>query len=156
MNIFVLDQNHKLNAQYHVDRHVVKMIVEQAQLLCSVYYYTGQDEISPYRLTHKNHPCAIWTRESLSNWKWLRDATLALAEEYTYRYGKLHKSGEIVKSLPEPKLIDIGMTPFAQAMPESYRNNNVVEAYRKYYREDKSHLFSWKQRQKPYWIGETV
>jgi len=152
MNIFVLDQDHTKNAQYHVDKHVVKMLVEQTQLLCSTYFFTGQEESSPYRLTHKNHPCSVWVRESLSNWLWLRDFTLALAQEYTHRYGKLHKSGEVAKTLTAPKLIDIGLTPFAQAMPDEYRSNNPVSAYRAYYNGEKSNLFKWTKREVPGWV----
>jgi hypothetical protein len=69
MNIFFLDENPTLSAKYHVDKHVVKMILETAQLLCSVHHVTDQvtDQV-PYKLSHKNHPCAIWARESLSNY----------------------------------------------------------------------------------------
>jgi glycosyltransferase involved in cell wall biosynthesis len=77
-------------------------------------------------LTHKNHPCAVWARNSLSNWKWLKESTLALYKEYQFRYNKIHKSGELTKTLPEPQLIDIGITTRPQAMPEQYRNADCV------------------------------
>lgn len=69
MNIFILDTNPKIAAQYHVDKHVVKMILETAQLLCSAHWLNGSE--APYKLTHKNHPCAIWTRECVENYNWL-------------------------------------------------------------------------------------
>lgn len=156
MNIFILDQDLQKNAEYHVDKHVVKMILEQTQLLSSVYYFTNEPAAAPYRLTHKNHPCAKWVRESLSNWKWLKNFTIVLANEYTYRYGKYHKSGELAKDLPDPELIDIGITPFPQAMPVQYQDEDPVKAYRSYYLGEKSHLFSWKKRQIPKWVVEEM
>lgn len=156
MNIFVLDNDFQTNAMYHVDKHVVKMLVEQTQLLCSTYYFTGQGDVSPYKLTHKNHPCAVWVRESLSNWRWLREFTQALHNEYRYRYNKDHKSGLVAWSLPEPKLIDIGLTPFAQAMPDEYRSDDAVTAYRNYYLGEKRNLFSWKNRSVPEWIEQSL
>jgi len=152
MNIFILDLNHEKNAQYHADKHVVKMILESAQLLSSAVRMSGID--AGYKLTHKNHPCAIWTRESLSNWLWLHDLTMALNDEYRYRYNKKvnHKSYDMAMSLPLPNINDIGMTTFRQAMPDEYKDNDVVKAYRAYYIGEKSHLFSWKNREIPEWV----
>ena len=93
LNIFVLHKNPQLAAQYQCDKHVVKMILETAQLLCSPYV----PGVAPYRRTHYNHPCAKWTRESQSNYFWLGIHGLALADEYTYRYGKIHKSVDVIK-----------------------------------------------------------
>jgi len=152
MNIFVLDYDHEKNAQYHCNRHVVKMVTEQTQLLCSAYYFTDSVPEGIYKLTHANHPCAKWARESLSNWLWLRDDTLALCKEYTYRYGKHHKCEAICDGLPAPHIDDIWLTPFALAMPEQYRCSDAVEAYRSYYNGEKQHLFQWKNRQIPEWI----
>ena len=154
MNIFVLDYDKQTNAKYHCDKHVVKMLVEQTQLLCSTYYFSNESHKSPYKLTHKNHPCSIWTRQSLSNWIWLRDMTLSLYDEYQHRYGKVHKSGEIAKLLQIPTIDDIGLTPFAQAMPDEYKDSDPVIAYRNYYNGAKQHLFKWSNRSIPEWICE--
>jgi len=156
VNIFILDANMQKNAEYHVDSHIVKMITEQNQLLCSAYYYTDNIPSNIYKLTHYNHPCAVWTRSSLSNWLWLKDMTLALCAEYTYRYGKTHKGEGVCLSLPAPDLKDKGLTPFAQALPEKYRCEDAVAAYRKYYLAEKSHLFKWKNRSVPEWIADSL
>jgi len=154
MNIFLLDQDHSTNAEYHVDKHVVKMILESAQLLSSAVRVSGIDE--GYALTHKNHPCAIWTRKSLSNWYWLKNLMYALNEEYKYRYNKRvnHKSFDIGWNLTYPNIEDIGLTPFVMAMPDKYKNTDPFLAYRNYYVGEKSHLFSWKKREIPYWVNE--
>jgi hypothetical protein len=91
MNIFFLDENPTLSAQYHVDKHVVKMILETAQLLCSVHHTTPQVTPQvPYKLSHKNHPCAVWARQSLSNYLYLCELGLELGKEYTHRLSLIH------------------------------------------------------------------
>ena len=161
MNIFFLDENPKLSAQYHVDKHVVKMILETAQLLCSVHHVTDQvnDQVNdqvPYKLSHKNHPCAVWTRQSLSNYLYLCELGLELGKEYTHRYGKKHKSIEVVLwcILNRPNIPDIGFTQPAMAMPDEFKVDSVVESYRNYYMGAKINLASWKNREKPFWFGK--
>ena len=152
MNIFVLDNDIKKAAQYHADKHVVKMVLETAQIMSAVVRISGIDE--GYRLTHKNHPCTKWARESLSNWRWLYDLGFWLNIEYRYRYNHSinHKSFDVIDNLPEPDIEDIGLTPFAQAMPEECKDNDAVKAYRAYYIQEKSHLFKWTKRDIPQWI----
>ena len=157
MNIFVLDTDPKLCAQYHNDKHVIKMILESAQMLSTANRSVGLDE--GYKATHVNHPCNKWLRESLANWRWLRDLTYELHLEWKYRYehpeSKTHKSFDVVCSLSIPNLPDTEMTPFALAMPDQYKSDNAVEAYRQYYMNDKPHLASWKKRGKPEWWIES-
>lgn len=153
MNIFYLDHDVTKCARYHVDRHVVKMIVESTQILCSAYYFTDEDEFSPYKLTHGNHPCCIWARTSLSNWLWLKSLALALCAEYTYRYGKVHKCEAIIRSLKTPSLCDYGFTEISCVMDEQYIiGDDAIENYRNYYRQGKRHLWSWKGRNPPEWL----
>jgi hypothetical protein len=160
MNIFFLDENPKLSAQYHVDKHVVKMILETAQLLCGVHHSinTSSTLQVPYKLSHKNHPCAIWARESLSNYLYLCELGLELGKEYTYRYGKKHKSIEVIEwcIVNKPNIIDIGFTKPAMAMPDEFKVDSVVKSYRNYYMGAKSDLASWKNREKPFWFEEKV
>lgn len=163
MNIFFLDENPKLSAQYHVDKHVVKMILETAQLLCSVHHVTDQVPTKyppstlqvPYKLSHKNHPCAVWTRKSLSNYLYLCELGLELGKEYTYRYGKKHKSIEVIEwcIINKPNIPDIGFTTPAMAMPDEFKTDSVVESYRNYYMGAKISLASWKNRKKPNWFN---
>ena len=169
MNLFILDNDLEKCAQYHVDKHVVKMILEAAQLLCTAHWVTTTLGHTPravtreekssivvtpefYGLTHYNHPCAIWTRSSFENWAWTFNYALALNDEYSHRYGKSHKSIEVINRIPFPS-IDGGLTPFAQAMPDQYKNTDPVAAYRAYYVGEKSALFSWKNRDKPEWAS---
>lgn len=156
MNIFFLDENPKLSAQYHVDKHVVKMILETAQLLCGVHHSInpfGTLQV-PYKLSHKNHPCAIWARESLSNYLYLCELGLELGKEYTHRYGKKHKSVEVIEwcIVNKPSILDIGFTKPSMAMPDEFKVDSVVESYRNYYMGAKKDLACWKNREKPLWF----
>ena len=156
MNIFVLDLDVKKCAEYHVDKHVVKMILESAQLLCGVHHIVSPDNVNiPYKLSHKNHPCSIWTRESLSNYLYLCELGLELCKEYTYRYGKRHKSQDVIEwcLINKPNIPDIGFTKPAMAMPDEYKVKSVVESYRNYYMGAKSGLAVWKNREKPEWFS---
>lgn len=155
MNIFVLDQEIEKCAQYHVDKHIVKMPLETAQLLCTAHHQSESQYIDevPYRSTHKNHPCSIWARKSKGNYVWLCKLGLALCEEYTYRYGKTHKCEEVIRWClnHQPKVPDIGLTDFVQAMPDEFKNQNPIIGYRNYYNGAKTRLFSWKNRSVPLW-----
>jgi hypothetical protein len=163
MNIFYLDEDPTLSAQYHVDKHVVKMILETAQLLCGVHHVTAHDTAHdtahvPYKLSHKNHPCSIWSRKSLSNYLYLCELGLELCNEYTYRYGKRHKSQDVIEwcLVNRPNIKDIGFTEPAKAMPDEYKVKSVVESYRNYYMGAKSGFAVWKNREKPFWFQEKV
>ena len=154
MNIFVLDYDPKSCAQMHCDKHVVKMILETAQLLCGVHHMTDSQRMIPYKLSHKNHPCAVWARQSLSNYLYLCELGLELGKEYTHRYGKRHKSIDVIEwcIVNRPNIPDTDFTTPAMAMPDEYKTDSVVESYRNYYIGAKSDLASWKNREKPFWF----
>ena len=150
MNIFILDNNPQLCAQYHNNKHVVKMILESAQLLCGAHWVTGGE--APYRLSHKNHPCSIWVRECLENYMWLCDLGMELCIEYTYRYGKRHKTQDIIEwcIINHPSIEKFGnLTPFKLAMPNECKIGNAVDSYREYYIKEKKYFSKWKNRETP-------
>ena len=155
MNIFVLDSDPIKCSQYHCDKHVVKMILETTQLLCNVHHVVGTDLDIPYRLTHKNHPCSIWARECIENYVWICDLGLELCKEYTYRYGKRHKSQDVIEWCIEnqPTLRENGdLTDFALAMPDECKIGDAVESYREYYIVEKANMAEWKNRETPEWF----
>ena len=155
VNIFFLDWDVEKNAQYHCDKHVVKMILETAQLLCGVHHMTTPDTPNvPYKLSHKNHPCAIWARESLTNYLLLCELGLELCYEYTHRYERKHKSQEVIEWCVTnlPNIPDVGFSSPPKAMPEEYKVDDVVESYRNYYLGAKKSFLSWKNREVPEWV----
>lgn len=155
MNIFILDKDPIKSAQMLCDKHVCKMIVESCQLLCSVFYFNS-NIIPPYKLTHKNHPCAKWTRLTKSNFKWLLRHLKELLNQYTLRYNKIHKCQEIFNWIINNKsklyFRCYELTPFVQCMPKEYQCNNEVEAYKKYYINEKLKFAKWKLNNIPQFI----
>ena len=152
MNIFILDRDPVQAARYTIDKHCSKMVLESAQLLCAAFPVGS----APYRRTHYNHPCSVWVRESRANALWLAEHGLALSEEYTLRYGRQHASEDVIlwtiRNLSKANLPDVGLTPFAQAMPDEYKRADPVEAYRAYYQGAKAEIATWKPiRGRPDW-----
>ena len=151
MNIFFLDHDTELCAQSHYDIHVSKMILETAQLLSTAHHLSDSPvrEIV-YKMTHKNHPSSVWVRESKSHYEWLFELFCELNREFRYRRGKDHLSWVKLKehlSVP-PELPQNGW------MPDQYRNQDSLEAYRTYYAQGKHHLHAYTKRQQPSWMNE--
>ena len=168
MNIFFLEHNPELCAKYHNDKHCVKMILETAQILSTAHrvldgqelvIYDSRQELL-YKATHINHPCSVWVRQSSQNYSWAYNLFVELLNEYTYRYGKTHKSSELMRMLEyiPVRPADGEFTEPAQAMPDDVKvPGNSVIAYRKYYRKYKNHLAQWKNREIPFWFtGEEI
>ena len=135
MNIFVLDLDPKICAKYHCDKHVVKMILETAQMLYSVHWVVGTPPSFAYKLAHKNHPCSVWARTSLDNYIWLCKLGKFLCDEYSIRYCQIHKTSEHINWLSNnlPNIPSNGITKWALAMPDIYKNDDVVKSYREFY-----------------------
>ena len=152
MNIFILDINPQLAARYHCDQHVIKMILESAQMLCTAVITHGGS--APYRATHHNHPCTLWAGQTRENWRWLKTLAAHLNSEYQARYQKMHphKSWSTIESLDDT-VIPIGpLTPFPQAMPDQYKHENPVTAYRQFYTGEKAAFAEWKYSETPFWF----
>lgn len=162
MNIFVLDKDPILAAQLQCDKHVVKMILESAQLLSGVHRKLLGDRITPtadaalYKQTHINHPCSIWARACAENYNWLVDHFFALLEEYTYRYGRVHASSRLCSNLdcPPNGIPSIqGGTDFALCMPDHYKRDCPVESYQNYYASKRNDFkMVWTKRATPNWM----
>lgn len=153
MNIFILDKDIKKCAQYHCDQHVVKMILESAQLLCTSLRKKGFEP--PYKSTHPKHPCTLWLEESYDNHLWLRELMRELNEEYKYRYNKEadHSSMKVLEAIKDMKYESNGLTEFPQAMPDEYKcPGDPVKAYRAFYCGDKKKFAKWTRRPKPSWF----
>jgi hypothetical protein len=155
MNIFVLDKNIKLCAEYHCDQHVVKMILESVQILCTALNKKGFE--TPYKSTHLKHPCVLWVEYSYSNFVWLSALAKALNDEYRYRFNKTHdhKSMDVLQEIETMQFKDLGLTEFAQAMPVEFKvSGDAISAYRNFYRGDKLRFAKWTKRPMPEWISD--
>lgn len=178
MNIFYLDEDPTLAAQYQSDKHIIKMILESAQLLSTAhrvldghetitlsaagrkykrFVFDDEREEWYYKSTHINHPSAIWVRESAEHYEWLVNHLVALLGEYTYRYRKTHATSRILPYLYlHPKNIaNTTFVPPPCAMPSEYIiSNDTVLNYRYYYVKAKADLLQYTKRDKPSWMEE--
>lgn len=178
MNIFAVDKDPYIAAQCLVDRHVIKMILESAQLLSTTHRfldgeeYIGQSKTGRkakrwrlpderedilYSATHINHPSAVWCRQSNNNYNWLFCHFVGLLNEYTYRYDKTHKCANtnFVADLSQvPHNIPVGpLTPVTPAMPDEYKVGvDSLASYRNYYKNGKKHLHKYTKREMPEWM----
>lgn len=162
MNIFYLDSDPATCAKYHADKHCVKMILESAQILCTVINEKAGYQVTPYKSTHRNHPCTLWAGQRYENANYLISLASNLDTEFMYRFNHevSHKSWQMLEDIDIFHLIHVYLpregvgSPPALAMPEEYRSNDPVESYRLYYRLDKQHLLKYSKRERPYWLGE--
>jgi hypothetical protein len=156
LNIFVLDQDPFIAAQYLLDKHVVKMPLETAQILCTVANKKGF--MAPYKPTHMWHPATLWAGRSSANWAWLCEHGIGISQTYTKTYGKIHKCQAIIQALKERTLEIWGEqlpsskhTPFELCMPDQYKVSDPVSSYRNYYKADKAYIAKWSNRETPNW-----
>ena len=171
MNLFILSLIQREIAEYMMDKHVSKILLEAVQMLCSAKRILDPEDEETnaclYKMAHKNHPVTIWVRTSLANYMWTLDLVEELHNEWRYRYGhpdtKFHKSSLVAQILrnkapSHTKFEFDSLTPFALAMPDKYKTDDPIQSYRDYYMsEDKQRFASWhKCRGKPSWYNFTL
>jgi len=177
MNLFLLSLEHRENAEFHCDQHVVKMILESAQLLCGALHISAAigpcygplnkaqlstlreharercDKFGWYMPTHVNHPLAVWARASLANYRFVKEYAHALHEEFQIRFGKKHKSGLLTESLGDPNIPDTGLSEHVTCMPDQYKvPGDPVASYRAYYMGEKLEFARYKRSKEPWWF----
>ncbi len=176
MNIFYLHEDPIQNAKWHIDKHIVKMPIEYAQLMSTAHrlldgeMYLGKTAIGRnikrwrlhderedilYKASHINHPSAVWVRESIENYFQMYKLYMAVLAEFTNRYGKIHGSSKpsIALIRPPKNIPMVKGTQLPQCMPEICKvKNNPILAYRNYYIVEKNSFASWKNREIPEWF----
>ena len=107
-----------------------------------------------YQVAHPHHPSTIWTRTCDANYYWHRDLLVAMINEYWRRYGKTRRVTNFINFLGgKPSNIPSGQfTPPPQAMPDIYKGDDCVEAYRTFYAGQKWHFSKWTDREPPNWF----
>jgi hypothetical protein len=140
MNIFYLHKDPSVSASAMTDKHVVKMILESAQMLSTAHHVLDKDNAKHqdklYKPTHQNHPSSVWVRQSKDHYAWLYSHFLALSKEYSTRYNKVHKTyeqlHEVLHGYPN-NIPDEFFSQPPQAMPDIFKDHDSVQAYRRYY-----------------------
>jgi len=154
MNVFFLDSSPSRAAEYHCDKHVVKMVLESAQLLSTAHHVLDGGSSVPLKKTHEHHPSAIWVRSSGGAYRWTFELFYCLLIEHQRRYGTRHSFWQHVADLRVPPfgIADGDAMPPPQVMPTQYQvEGDPVAAYRAYYRGDKARFARWKLGNVPPW-----
>lgn len=152
MNIFYLSRNPKEAAEFHCDKHAVKMILETSQMLSTALHLHGCTD-APIKVSFKNHPSTVWTRASQANYLWMCYLLEHLCTEYTDRYGKEHFCQRYVSLfLDNAHYVPLGpFTDPPQCMPVECKRPDAVEGYRAYYIQEKAYFAKWKTGKIPVW-----
>ena len=164
MNIFYLHPVAQIAATMHCDKHVGKMLIESCQLLATAHHHYGNGANVTYKPTHKNHPSAVWVRQSVLHYNYLVDLACGLGAEFYKRYGKRHKSHEVLVAelLLAPK--DMHNIPYRWqtpplAMPDAYKSDNALASYRRYYASKIATMplvYYKGKAPRPYWLQELL
>lgn len=131
MNIFMIHNDPHAIARHYPDIHLRKMMIEYVQLLSNAW----EPDKAVYKRTHYNHPSSKWARDSRQNYEWLYSLVHSMGAEYFNRFGKRHLSEIKLRELPyhAPHLEYKNLTPPPQVMPDEYKEEDSVIAYRRYY-----------------------
>ena len=156
MNIFFLDKTPEFSAEYLCDKHIPKMLLESAQMLSTSYQRYRGIQKGLYKPAYPNHPMTKWVGKNRSNFEWALVNAIEIEEEYEIRFNKIHKSGQIITEIElndlRFKLPEGDFTDPPQCMPDEYKDNDYVTAYRNYYKGEKEYFAKWeKGRQQPEW-----
>ena len=171
MNLFVLDKNPTIAAQYNCDTHCNKIVLEIAQMLANCFDESVLKDApptqkgTPRKHSYFNHPVSIWMRKSLSNMFWSIEHACALESERFHRgYKNPHFSMTFIKwaseNFDKSNIKDGELTEFAVAIADDklcrkvdgFDNMSVVDKYRQYYIHDKNSFCKWTNREVPEWF----
>ena len=182
MNRFRIEETPRNCALSHCDRHIVKMPLEEAQMLSTAHrMLDGEIEMRPsksgkrtlkywklpddredlvYKAVHMGHPCTVWAAESLANYRWAFALFEELCEEYSFRYGKVHlsysKLRDTLALAPDNIKKELKVSPMPLAMgaaPECIDHDDVIGSYRNFYMtKQKRFNMTWKNRKTPEWF----
>lgn len=154
MNIFYINKNPIIAAKELADDHIRKMQIESAQMCSTAHWVNGST--APYKQSHTNHPSLKWVRKSIQHYRWLIQHGLEICNEFEKRYGKKHKTKDVLEWLQinEPNIPNNGFTDPPQCMPDEFKMENTIEAYKNFYINDKIKIkkLDWKKlNNKPEW-----
>ena len=133
MNIFFLHRDPSRAAKAQCDKHVVKMVLETTQMLSTAARRRGNDV--GYKSAYPNHPMTIWVGDTRDNFCWALQHAIELSKEYTIRYSKFHACQKVIDNIHEyyPDISFANITEPPQCMPDEFKDDDFVRAYRNYY-----------------------
>lgn len=164
MNRFLIDHHPDTIAKALCDQHIVKMPLEEAQMLCtSLWHHAPEyaEERGLYKPVHRKHPCTLWAMETKANYSFAFELYTSMLNEYTHRYGKIHGAGKHRDALKEgiQFIPDGSLTTHPQCFSghDDLRTEEKwpIMAYRSFYIVDKMHFARYtKGREMPEWMKD--
>jgi len=165
MNRFLIDHHPDTIAQSLCDQHIVKMPLEEAQMLCTSVWHHAPDYAEAcelYKPVHQKHPCTLWAMETRANYVFAFKLYDAMLREYNWRYDKIHGASKHWGSLWNARhLISEGaLTPHPQCFSghDELKTDEKypIMAYRAFYAVDKLKFARYsKGREMPVWLAES-
>lgn len=165
MNVFYLDKNPRQAAHMHCDKHVYKMILEYAQLMMAAWYKQIEDEPMLiefiinnefWKPSHLHHPATKWVQSSIHAYAWVFACWEELLLIYTEKTGKFHAAMKFHDALvlcpPSIANKDCWIDP-PLCMPETFKSDDAVDSYRRYYCIEKAGFAKWVDRPTPHWFS---
>ncbi|MGB1100113.1 MAG: hypothetical protein ACPGYS_04320 [Flavobacteriales bacterium] len=162
-----------MSAHYLCDSHVVKLAVEEVQMLTSALLNNGAPagympetkRGTIHRGGYRNHPMTRWTGESKANFDWAMTHAQAICDQFRLRYDKEHFAQKQLAWIRDAvfhdkwehyKLRDYipngPLTPFPRCVNQSQGRNldlldeskyTTVQAYRTFYIREKRGFAKW-------------
>tara|TARA_R100001463_G_scaffold20114_1_gene49107 strand:+ start:1209 stop:1712 length:504 start_codon:yes stop_codon:yes gene_type:complete len=166
MNRFLIEDNVDAIAKSLCDQHIVKMPLEEAQMLCTALWHHAPfyaEAWNLYKPVHQKHPCTLWAVETRTNFRYAYKLYCSMLCEYHHRYGKWHGAGKHSQAIaggidliPDGKL-----TPHPQCFSglDHLKTDEFwpIEAYRAFYTVDKMKFARYnKGRSMPNWMKGEV
>jgi hypothetical protein len=165
MNRFIIEDNPEAIARSLCDQHIVKMPLEEAQMLCTALWHHAPkyaEENDLYKPVHQKHPCTLWAMKTQWNFRFAYKLYDAMLNEYTYRYGKCHGASKHKNAIINgTRFIPKGDMRMLTVLPQCFGDHKdlkttecyPLEAYRKFYKKDKMSFARWnKNRPMPNWL----
>ena len=161
MNRFIIEFNVEDIAKSLCDQHIVKMPLEEAQMLCTTLWHHAPEYAEKhdlYKPVHQKHPCTLWAMQTRANYRYAYDLYSAMLVEYTHRYGKIHSTNallnEVLSNAPENIKLEGWREPppAMQHYPQCIVQGDSIQSYKNYYNEAKAYFAKWSKREQPEWF----
>lgn len=167
MNRFLIDHHPIAIAKQLCDQHIVKMPLEEAQMLCTSLWHHAPEyarEMGLYKPVHQKHPCTLWAMENQENYSFAFMLYEAMLDEYTYRYGKQHGASRHQDALRNgkhflPRAMGVTKHPQCFSGHDHLKTDErwPIMAYRAFYIVDKLRFARYnKGREMPFWMKGEV
>jgi len=182
-NVLYLSDDPIEAAHSHVDIHIGRQLESVCRILSSVWLdgetvsleYAPHEDAAPFGYARHllaellgnrilpvcshgiKYPMVSWARLYGGNYDWLWRHGMALADEFTFRFERIHCMVPIIRALevvPEELLESMATWCDAPAvLPSEISGEETVDRYQMYYKKERPGGLVYTRRQPPQWIS---